>query len=73
MMHATLDNWIRHEDLIVELRTRRPELVANSDADRYLEALQYATVARDLLKAVLDRTACSRGGPSLKQHDASTK
>ena len=40
---------IATEDLIMELRTRRPELVANSDIDRYLEALQYATVARELL------------------------
>ena len=40
---------IATEDLIMELRTRRPELVARSDIDRYLEALQYATVARELL------------------------
>ena len=40
---------IATEDLIMELRTRRPELVANSNIDRYLEALQYATVARELL------------------------
>ena len=40
---------IATEDLITELRTRRPELVARSDIDRYLEALQYATVARELL------------------------
>jgi len=40
---------IATEDLIVELRTRRPELVARSGSGRYLEALQYATVARDLL------------------------
>jgi erythromycin esterase len=40
---------IATEDLITELRTRRPELVAKSDTDRYLEASQYATVARELL------------------------
>jgi erythromycin esterase-like protein len=40
---------IETEDLITKLRTRRPELVAKSDADRYLEALQYAAVARELL------------------------
>ena len=40
---------IATEDLITELRIRRPELVARSDIDRYLEALQYATVARELL------------------------
>jgi erythromycin esterase len=37
------------EDLITELRVRRPELVAESSQDRYLEALHYAAVARDLL------------------------
>jgi len=37
------------EDLILELQTRRPELVAKSDTDRYSEALQHALVARGLL------------------------
>ncbi len=40
---------IETEDLIAELRLRRPELVAKSDESRYLEAVQYATVARQLL------------------------
>jgi len=40
---------IETEDLISELQARRPELVAESDAGRYLEAMQYATVARQLL------------------------
>jgi erythromycin esterase len=40
---------IETEDLVTELRTRRPELVAASDEDRYLEALQFAAVARDVL------------------------
>jgi erythromycin esterase-like protein len=40
---------IETEDLITELQIRRPELVARSDRDRYLEALQYALVARQLL------------------------
>ncbi len=40
---------IETEELILELRTRRPELVAKSDIGRYSEALQYATVARELL------------------------
>lgn len=39
------------EDLLTELRMRRPELIARSDRDRYLEALQLAEVARQLLKA----------------------
>ncbi len=37
------------EDLITELRLRRPELVAKSDELRYLEALHYALLARQLL------------------------
>ena len=40
---------IETEDLISELRIRRPELVAKSDESRYLEAVQYASVARQLL------------------------
>jgi erythromycin esterase-like protein len=40
---------IETEELISELRVRRPELVAKSDESRYLEAAQYASVARQLL------------------------
>ncbi|HII79392.1 MAG TPA: erythromycin esterase family protein [Methanosarcina sp.] len=40
---------IETEDLISELCTRRPELVAKSDKSRYLEAMHYAAVARQLL------------------------
>src|SRR6266496_5296904 len=40
---------IETEELISELRVRRPELVAKSDENRYLEAVQYASVARQLL------------------------
>ena len=40
---------IETEDLISELRARCPELVAKSDQNRYLEAMQYASVARQLL------------------------
>jgi erythromycin esterase-like protein len=40
---------IEVEDLITELRTRRPELVAKSDQERYSEAVHYASVARELL------------------------
>jgi erythromycin esterase len=40
---------IETEDLITELNVRRPELVAKSDESRYLEAVQYVTVARQLL------------------------
>jgi erythromycin esterase-like protein len=40
---------IETEELISELHVRRPELTAKSDADRYAEAMQYASVARQLL------------------------
>ncbi len=40
---------IETEELISELWLRRPELVAKSDEGRYLEAVQYATLARQLL------------------------
>ncbi|MGB5099708.1 MAG: erythromycin esterase family protein [Methanothrix sp.] len=40
---------IEVEDLIAEMQVRRPELVAKSDKNRYLEAMQYATLARWLL------------------------
>jgi len=40
---------IEVEDLIAVLQVRRPELKAKSEEDRYLEAMQYATLARWLL------------------------
>jgi erythromycin esterase len=40
---------VETEELISELRARRPELVAKSDESRYSEALHYASVARHLL------------------------
>jgi erythromycin esterase len=40
---------IETEDLMTELQIRRPELVAKNDPDRYWEALQHASVARQLL------------------------
>ena len=56
---AALKLRIETEDLITKLRLRRPELVAKSDERRYLEAVQYATVARQLLNyhALLARTS----------------
>jgi len=54
---------VETEDLISELHVRRPELVAKSDTSRYLEAVQYATVARQLLNyhATLARTSGKPG------------
>jgi erythromycin esterase-like protein len=40
---------IETEDLISELSARRPEMVSKSDVSRYLEAVHYASVARQLL------------------------
>ncbi len=53
---------IETEDLITELQIRRPELVARSDTVRYVEALQHASVARQLLNyhAALARTSDER-------------
>ncbi len=53
---------IETEELISELRVRRPELVAKSDESRYLEAAQYASVARQLLNyhAALARKSSER-------------
>ena len=54
---------IEVEDLISELHIRRPELMAKSDESRYLEAVQYATVARQLLNyhAALAQTSAKPG------------
>jgi erythromycin esterase-like protein len=40
---------IETEDLISKLSEKRPELVSKSDKNHYLEAVQYATMARQLL------------------------
>ena len=42
---------IATEDLLTELRTRRPELVVASGKDQFREALQHALVARELLNS----------------------
>ncbi len=61
---------IETEDLISELQVRRPELVAESEESRYLEAVHYAKVARQLLNyhAVLARKSGDRivGGLGLR-------
>ncbi|MBN2110021.1 MAG: erythromycin esterase family protein [Methanosarcinaceae archaeon] len=53
---------IETEDLISELSERRPELVSKSGESRYLEAVQYATMARKLLNyhAVMARESDNR-------------
>jgi len=63
---------IETEDLISELRTRRPEWVAKSDESRYLEAVQYASVARQLLNyhAALARESKGRVAGLLGLRDA---
>jgi erythromycin esterase len=63
---------IETEDLISELRVRRPELVAKSDEGRYVEAMRYATLARQLLNyhAALAGTSSERVARLLGMRDA---
>jgi len=63
---------IETEELIAELRVRRPELVAKSDERRYLEAVHYAVVARQLLHyhAAAAQTSAKRQARLLGIRDA---
>lgn len=63
---------IETEELISELRIRRPELVAKSDEPSYLEALQFAVEARQLLNyhAGVARKSGNRTAGLLGQRDA---
>lgn len=63
---------IATEDLITELRIRRPELAARSDEGRYLEATHYASLARQLLNyhATLARASSKRLVEGLGMRDA---
>jgi erythromycin esterase len=63
---------IATEDLIADLRIRRPELVAKSDESRYLEAAHYAAMARQLLQyhAVLAERSEQRIARGLGARDA---
>jgi erythromycin esterase-like protein len=60
------------EDLIAELSARRPELVAKSGRSRYLEAMHYARMARQLLSyhAGLARASGDRTARLLGMRDA---
>lgn len=63
---------IETEELIVDLQVRRPELVAQSDEGRYLEAMQHASVARQLLNyhAGMARESSERVARLLGMRDA---
>lgn len=63
---------IETEDLISDLHVRRPKLVAMSDERRYLEAVHYATVARQLLNyhATVARASSDRTAKLLGMRDA---
>ena len=61
---------IQTEDLMTELRTRRPELVAKSDEDRYVEAVHDASVARELLNFYAALAGKSGYAGSLAVRDA---
>lgn len=62
---------IETEDLITELRMRGPELIAKSNAAQYSEALQYASVARQLLNFHAAIAQKSRPADLLGIRDAS--
>jgi erythromycin esterase-like protein len=62
---------IETEDLITELRVRRPELVARSDEDRYLEGLQLAEITRQLLNSHAAQARKARQAELLGIRDAS--
>jgi erythromycin esterase len=61
---------IETEDLMTALHTRRPELVAKSDEGRYVEAVQYAAVARELLNFYAALAGTSWVAGSLGVRDA---
>jgi erythromycin esterase-like protein len=63
---------IETEDLITALQLRCPELVAEGDRERYLEVLQHASVARQLLNyhAILARQSDERLNELLGIRDA---
>ena len=61
---------IETEELISELQVRRPELVAGSGQSRYLEAVQNASVARQLLNFLAALARESGYGSSLAVRDA---
>jgi erythromycin esterase-like protein len=59
------------EDLIAELQLRRPDLATRGDLDHYLEAVQHATMARQLLAyhAELARPSSQRTARLLGMRD----
>jgi erythromycin esterase-like protein len=69
---ATQSLRIETEDLLMELAIRRPELTAESDADRYAEAVHSGELARRLLNyhAAAARTSDHRVAEMLGIRDA---
>jgi erythromycin esterase len=61
---------IEIEDLISELHVRRPELVANRDEDHYLEAVQHAIIARQLMNFYIALARGTNYAASLGVRDA---
>ena len=63
---------IETEELIAALRIRRPALTAQSDADRYAEAMHYAALTRQMLTyhAAVARPVSTRFTDLLGQRDA---
>ena len=69
---AATELRVETEDLIAEISVRRPELAAQSGDDRYLEAVHYASAARQLLgyHAALARSSGDRTARLLGRRDA---
>jgi len=69
---AAISLRIETEDLITELEIRRPELVGKSSEKEYVEALQYASIARQLLNyhAAMARKSENRVAELLGIRDA---
>jgi len=61
---------IATEDLVTAFRIRRPELIAKSSRDQYLEALQHALAARELLNFHAGMAAKAGYAPLLGIRDA---
>jgi erythromycin esterase len=72
MSPAATQLRIETEELVAELQIRRPELVEKGGQDRHLEALHYATMARQLLNyhAGLAQDSSDRTARLLGMRDA---
>ncbi|MCC6615076.1 MAG: erythromycin esterase family protein [Anaerolineae bacterium] len=70
LSHQATALRIETENLLTELRIRRPELIAGSDAERYAGALHYVTMARALLNYHAETAARADASTLLGIRDA---